>query len=53
MNRRQRARIGAAAILPVTFAGLLLIQCGCSLAAYSVLSLTALSFAVWVFSSRS
>jgi len=52
MNRRQRARIGAAAIAPVTLAGLLLIRCGCSIAAYGVLTLTALSFAAWVFSAR-
>jgi Na+(H+)/acetate symporter ActP len=52
MNRRQRAAVAAAAIAPVTIAGVFLIHCNCSAAAYGVLGSTAVVFAAWVLGAK-
>lgn len=50
MTRAQRARVAAAAIAPVTVAGIGLIRCGCSQIAWAVLIFTAVGFLIWVLS---
>ena len=52
MTRRERARVAAMAIAPVTVAGLFLIRCNCSGMAYGVLGFTALVFAAWVLKAE-
>ena len=51
MNRRQRAGVAAAAIAPATVAGIALIRCGCSQAAWTIEIATALLFALWILAS--
>jgi hypothetical protein len=48
MTRRQRAGVAAAAIAPVSIAGMVLIRCHCSGAAWTLEVLTALVFGLWV-----
>ena len=52
MTRRQRAGVAAAAIAPVTVAGLALIRCGCSHAAWTLEIFTAAAFGLWVLAGR-
>jgi hypothetical protein len=55
MNRRQRAAVAsvaAAAIAPATVAGLALIRCGCSQAAWVIEIATAVVFSFWNVASR-
>ena len=51
MTRAQRARVAAAAIAPVTIAGVALIRCNCGAAAWVIEIATAFVFSVWVLSS--
>lgn len=48
MTRRQRAGMAAAAIAPVTVAGIGLIRCGCSQAAWAIEIATAVVFSLWI-----
>jgi hypothetical protein len=48
MNRRNRAFIAILAIPPVTVAGIGLIRCGCTAAAYTIELVTALIYLVFV-----
>jgi hypothetical protein len=48
MNRRLRATIAILAIPPVTVAGVGLIRCGCTAAAYTIELLTALLYLFFV-----
>jgi hypothetical protein len=48
MTRRQRAFIAILAIPPVTAAGIGLIKCGCTVAAYSIELLTAVIYLAFV-----
>ena len=52
MTRRQRAGVAAAAIAPATIAGIALIRCGCSEAAWAIEIATAFLFALWILASR-
>jgi len=51
MNRRQRAAVAAAAIAPVTVAGIALIRCGCAEAAWTIEIFAAVVFGLWVLAS--
>jgi hypothetical protein len=48
MKRRQRAGTAAAAIAPLTIAGIALIRCGCAFAAFVIEIGVALIYFVWV-----
>jgi hypothetical protein len=52
MTLGRRARVAAAAIAPVTVAGLVLIGCNCSGAAWTIEILTAVVFTMWVLAGR-
>jgi hypothetical protein len=52
MTRAQRAKVASAAIAPVTVAGLVLIRCNCSGAAWTIEILTAVIFTMWVLARR-
>jgi hypothetical protein len=52
VTRRQRAGVAAAAIAPVTVAGIILIRCGCSQAAWMIEIATAIIFSLWTVASR-
>jgi hypothetical protein len=47
MTRAQRALVAAFAIAPVTVAGIALIRCGCSEAAWAIEISTAVAFGFW------
>lgn len=49
MNRQQRAVACTMAIIPVTIAGIALLHCGCTVAAWTVELLTAAAYFVWMF----
>lgn len=51
MSRRQRAVACAAAIIPVTVAGLELLRCGSTAAAWILELLTAAAYLSWIFSA--
>lgn len=48
MTRAQRARVAAAAIVPVTIAGIALLRCGCVFAAFAIEIGVGLLYFVWV-----
>ncbi len=48
----QRAGVAAAAIAPATIAGVALIRCGCSQAAWAIEIATAVIFSLWIVASR-
>ena len=52
MTRRQRAAVAAAAIAPATVAGIALIRCGCSQAAWAIEIAAAVVFSLWIVISR-
>lgn len=52
MTRRQRAGVAAAAIAPVTVAGIALIRCGFGEAAWLIEIATAMIFSLWIVASR-
>jgi hypothetical protein len=52
MTRTQRALAAAAAIAPATAAGIALIRCGCSGAAWAMEIAAAIIFSLWVLASR-
>ncbi len=52
MNRAQRAKVAAAAIAPATVAGIALIKCGWSQAAWTIEIVTASIFSLWIVASR-
>ena len=52
MNRRQRAGVAALAIAPAAVAGLALIPCGCSQAAWAIEIAAAIIFSLWIKVSR-
>ena len=51
MNRRQRAFIAILAIPAVTAAGIALIRCGCSTAAYTIELVTAVAYLVFIMAA--
>jgi hypothetical protein len=51
MTRAQRAGVAAAAIAPVTIAGVVLIRCNCGAAAWVIEIATAIVFGLWVLVS--
>jgi hypothetical protein len=48
MNRRQRALACAIGIVPVTIAGIALLRCGCTVAAFAIEMGVGLLYFVWV-----
>ena len=52
MTRAERARVAAAAIAPATVAGLALIRCRCSQAAWAIEIATPIIFSLWIVASR-
>src|ERR1700674_1784278 len=52
MNRRLRAGVAAAAIAPATVAGIALIRCGCSQAAWTIEIATAVIFSSWIVAAE-
>ena len=49
---RQRAVVAVAAIAPATIAGIALIKCGCSQAAWTIEIAAAIIFSSWIVASR-
>jgi hypothetical protein len=52
MNRRLRAGVAAAAIAPATVAGIALIRCSCSQAAWTIEIATAVIFSLWIVAAE-
>jgi hypothetical protein len=48
MNRRQRALASAIGIVPLTFAGIVLLKCGCAFAAFAIEIGVGLLYFIWV-----
>jgi hypothetical protein len=48
MTRRQRAGTAAAAIAPLTIAGISLIRCGCTFAAFAIEIGVGLLYFIWI-----
>jgi hypothetical protein len=48
MTRRQRAIASAIGIIPTSVAGIALVRCGCSPAAYSIEIATAICYVVFI-----
>lgn len=51
MNRRQRAVIAILAIPPVTVAGIALIRCNCTTAAYAIQLASAVAYLLFVMAA--
>lgn len=52
MTPRERAWASAAAIVPVTVAGLALLRCGCGVAAWTIEIATAVAYFAWITAKR-
>jgi hypothetical protein len=52
LTRAQRAGVATAAVAPATVAGIALIRCGCSSAAWIIELVTAALFALWIWRSE-
>jgi hypothetical protein len=48
LSRRQKAVASAAAIIPVTIAGLMLLRCGCPFAAFAIEIGVGLLYFIWI-----
>lgn len=53
MTRRQVAFACAAAIIPVTIAGIALVRCGCAFAAFAIEITVGLLYFVWILAQGS